>query len=210
MAVESSPARFAGRMTGEYTVERSIEQWTPRLSRVLQVPLEPAPGPIDWSTIDLESWLKPGAEARTVPDSVVQPIRRQLGRRALVALHHASGNWSVNDDRAWWTSASAYQLARNSKVQKPGVGFANSMKKWAQLQWLLTHRIHTTGTWTPWGPPLGQGTLGDVPVLEPSGAYEWAITIVVPEGENFTIYRRLFGPRIATAEIPAEPSEASK
>ena len=202
------PGRFIGRLPGPYTVEQAIEQWSPRLNRLLQIPLEPSPGPIDWSTIDLDSWLSPTAQARVVPTHVVQEVRRQLGSKALVALHHASGDWAVSDDRAWWTSESAYHFARQSTLQKPGVGRATSMTRWAQLVWLFTHRAESTGTWTPWGPPLGQSNLGDVPVLEPAGAHEWAITVVVPDRGNLTVYRRMLGPRVATADLPEKPTEA--
>jgi hypothetical protein len=203
----TSVPTVTGRLPGPYTVEQTIEQWMPDLSRLLHVPHEPEDGPIDWRQVDLASWLKPEAQAHAVPDHVVRQVREQLGRKCLVALHHADGHWCVSDDRAWWISDEAYRMVRKSLGQPHPALRAQMMHRWAQLVWLLTHRRQSTGSWTLWGPPLGQPHLADVPILDPLGPHEWAITVIVRERQQTTVYRRLLGPRVATADPPPQPAE---
>jgi len=158
-----APPTFDGRVPNRYTATQFVPQWTPRLSHRYELPGEDRDGPLDWTTIlPLLS-----GDLRFNLSSALAEVKRQLPEALSITVVHRSdviGTYLGQGD------------------ERPSL--------WS-LVGVLTCQQAAYGT-DPWTNTSDRFDWSDLPILSAEGPYDYAVLVVVRDGDGWTVYRRPF------------------
>jgi len=198
--VQLAPPVFDGRVPNRYTATQTVPQWTPRLSHRYELPKADEAGPIDWSKIDLADLVtslpERGGASTTIIHPISQPliqeVSRQLQQPAFMILTHRNGG-RMYGGRTPLSTTDVDKIAVMSVNQQGQISraFVTPSDALSELVGTVTHQKPNLGT-DPWTITSDRFGWSDLPILSPTGPYDFAVLVVVRNGAGWTVYRRPF------------------
>jgi hypothetical protein len=198
--VNESIAPFEGRIPTLFAVKQKLTKWTPQLNRHFSIPGRQTDPQIDWSEFDLRLDESRLIQSHAVPTKLGETARRLFGPGALVACFAEKDGWAY-DRLPGWRSArtsgttptpfgNVYPQFGNARFGVPlAYGEADLFR------WIYQASVAMPGmgifTLTKQASPKGGAVCDDVPLLDASDKHSWLLVIVVPEGDDYIVYRKL-------------------
>jgi hypothetical protein len=169
---EALPAGYAGRFPAAYRTEEALRQWTPVLSRVSSLEPFDAPLELDWDAVtasDLDSDAgRRGLLAQLTGDAAFD---------GSLLVCHGNDAWERVGPASAWRRAVRERdlstwpaLAHSASVPRPD-GFLG-----------LVSQIS----------PNGADDLDDLALLDPEDSRQWLLAVIVEQGDDVVVYRRLY------------------
>ncbi|MBL8850377.1 MAG: hypothetical protein JNG89_11920 [Planctomycetaceae bacterium] len=187
-------ALYAGRMPTQSNIEQLIPQWTPQLNRMLTIPLEQPSDlpPFDWDEIpDFKS-----DEGRQQLRSRIQsafdvPIVEQL--RSGISGNVTAGVFHLGESHPLIGDATLVQNSENQQVlvnTRYGQQWINQPDSYLRL--LSTSNQPGFLGVVSESAPTGGDRFEDLMLLDNSNPKQWLLVVMVPQGNELLIYRRLY------------------
>jgi hypothetical protein len=164
---DRNPPTYSGTFPTKYSVVRIARQWTPRMHRITRPATDVKVPAIAWSDLD------------------ALDLTSNAGRQALVdALRRAIPDCEVELQNGWrqfvTRSGEPPEDRENSLSDAESVLAALARQADAGLFSIVSHLA-----------PSGAGNLEDLAVVDPDQADEWLVQVIVHQGDDLLVYRRL-------------------
>lgn len=187
---------FVGRIPTQFSVPQDLIKWTPQLNRVFSLATTITKPDVDWSRFDLAIADSNFIRQHIVPPRILERAREQFGPLATSACFTGSDGWAYDRSQAWRSTRSQ----ENPQVYfAPGMGFGGRIDRMPGeadfFRWIYQTSVllPTPGIsmLTKQTAPKGGPDCDDVPLLDSSDVESWLLVVVVPEKEDFVVYRKL-------------------
>lgn len=190
----SEPAAFQGRMPTQCTVLQRVSQWTPQFNRMLAIPLQqPADLPeFDWDTVP-EFRSPAGLQqlreriSRSFSVSVADRLRRGLTEPVSAGLFHAGESIPLLGDSTLFLSQSDQMVLTNTPYGQQWVKQPDSYLRLLSA----ANQPGFLGVVSGYA-PTGGDRFEDLLMLDPTDPRQWLLVVVLPQGDDLLIYRRLY------------------
>lgn len=190
-------ATIVGRPPGIFSAIQAVPKWTPQINRVFQIAPDPESLPSELIEFD---WKSPrDLRSNAGRQQLRQAIQTTFGPEAIGVLFNGRKSVDLIGNRT-----AVFQEAALQVLNEPQPGRRNNQ------QWLYTDFLWDTSVRLQ-GPglfgavsrvsPHGGANFEDMTLLDPSDPNQWLLVIARPDGENMTIYRRLY-------QLPSVPADA--
>ena len=191
---QDSPLSYSGHFPQNYNVSHRVQQWSPVSLRTLSLePQESVVPPIDWNDVSLLTT----PEGNTRLKEAMTQYRMELEKNSatpmqcFVVIYHESsvvnliGQISSQEIRTdiygGYLNRAQYQLDAQSA----------SITMLSCLPTVKTSQINIFGLVSQIA-PHGAGSLEDLAFLDSSDPSQWALVIIMQNGENFNVFRKLY------------------
>ncbi len=187
---------IVGRPPGVFTAVQAVPKWTPQINRVFQIAPDAAELPTELAEFD---WQSPRDLSNSDErQKLREAIQTTFGNEAIAVLFNERKAIDLVGDRASVFQESMLQ-------QMSGRRTTNNQEEWLYTDFLWDASVRLQGPGL-FGAvcrvsPHGGSNFEDLTLLDPSDGTQWLLVIARPDGENMTIYRRLF-------QLPAESANA--
>ena len=176
-----------GRPPGIFAAVQAVPKWTPQINRVFQIAPDTEELPTELGEFD---WQSPRDLSNgTERDQLRQAVVATFGNEAIAVLFN--GRKSIN---LIGTRESLFQEAMLQRTT--GGRTANNQERWLYTDFLWDASVRLQGPGL-FGAvcrvaPHGGANFEDLTLLDPSNPTQWLLVVARPDGENTTIYRRLY------------------
>lgn len=211
-ATDPGPTQYSGRVPSQFTALQNLPQWTPRMNRQLGISPGDSEVAVDWEAIRL--LLPEGKPDANVIPYWHEPLRQELaarfGNRAWIYFFHGT-------DEILRRQPGQSQY---TAINPPGDPFADIVNPYGNRV-LVTKTVttnrgqQTIQTWEQQQTatsflrdlcavkqpgllsivsqvsPSGGHTFDDLTVLDPSDDRQWLIVVLVPQAQDYVMYRKL-------------------
>ena len=198
--IRTMATQMEGRIPTQFTVTQDLAKWTPQINRVMSIPGSAASPEIDW-----DEWTLAAADAQTIRGHAVPPkllslVKARFGPKAMVACFTGKDGWAYDRSPGWRSEKSATNQPRYDVVftgNFTGNGnLANSVQFEADLfRWIYQASLPVSDqgpfALTRQTTPKGGTICDDLTLLDTSDLMAWLLAIVVPENDDFVVYRKL-------------------
>ena len=189
-----------GRIPTQFAAMQDLPKWTPQINRMMSIPGSIARPEVDWSEFDLAIAESQAMQSHQVPQKLVNLAKTRLGEQAIVACFSGKDRWGYDHSPLWRSARPAgnsMQVINNFPV--PGLlreRVAMEMLNEPELfRWIFQASVASVdqGTFalmkqtSPKGGAIGD----DLPLLDSSDPNAWLLVIIVPEKDDFVVYRKL-------------------
>jgi hypothetical protein len=171
------PPMIVGRVPDRYEMHRRVYQWQPELTRRTDIPLPDEPNAQPRHAI---SWPAPGSSDSLYHVRGVPPgssVANFKGNNWGPVAHNVSGNAEVQN-------LVNLDLLKQLCVRQQE-GFFSVV---SQIS------------------PTGGHTFEDITVLDPTDERQWLMVVIVPEGEDVYVYRKLYRSKDSTSNVQRSTS----
>ncbi len=204
-----------GRIPTQYEVKQNIAKWTPQLNRHFSIPGTAASPQIEWSAFDLHRSDMNWNNDHSIPPQVLAEAQKQFGSQAMVACFSGFDGWAY-DRASTWRSVRSPDTMNNqlTEVQQQQMQMQRQLMQQTNFRaavfglsarqvefeadlfrWLYQASVATAdvGTFalTKQTTPKGGSSCDDLLLLDGSDPEAWLLAIIVPEKDDFVVYRKL-------------------
>jgi hypothetical protein len=205
--IRAVATQVEGRIPTQFTATQELAKWTPQINRVMSIPGSAASPEIDWGEFDLKM-----SDLRTIREHVVPPqllsrVKATFGPKAIVACFSGTEGWASDRSPGWRSarpesvrSSQDYNAFINSGTMNINAYGADNIAKSAIFEgnlfcWIYRASVVSSDpgvfALTKQTAPKGGMRCDDLPLLDSSDPTAWLIAIIVPEKEDFVVYRKL-------------------
>ena len=198
-----SPPRIEGRIPTQFEVTQDLAKWTPQLNRMFWIPGPADEQPIDWNAITEGQITTAMLDSHSTSFELLDRVRRQFGKEALVACLGPNGRWAYDRSPDWWThqDQNGNPHINQQRIQPAQFQDYTNTQLPIEVQqqgdlfrWLYQHSIAL-----PRGlfslashiGPKGGPELDDLPIYDPSDTGHALLIVVIPVQDDFVVYRKL-------------------
>jgi hypothetical protein len=187
---------IVGRPPGVFSAVQAVPKWTPQINRVFQIAPDPEELPAELSEFD---WQSPrDLNSDDERQKLREAIQSTFGNETIAVLFNRRKAINVIGSRDSVFHESMLQQMANNRT-------SNNQQEWLYTDFLWDASVRLQGPGL-FGAvcrvsPHGGSNFEDLTLLDPSAPRQWLLVIARPDGENMTIYRRLY-------ESPAESVDA--
>ena len=198
-----SPPRIEGRIPTQFEVTQDLAKWTPQLNRMFWIPGSANEQPVDWNAITDGQITTAMLDSHSTSFELLDRVRRQFGKEALVACLGPNGRWAYDRSPDWWThqDQNGNPHINQQRIQPAQFQDYTNTQLPIEVQqqgdlfrWLYQHSIAL-----PRGlfslashiGPKGGPELDDLPIYDPSDTGHALLIVVIPVQDDFVVYRKL-------------------
>jgi hypothetical protein len=205
-SVHGNPLHYSGHFPQNYKVSRTVQQWSPQLTRTFQLQPENVNIPnIDWQDGSLVS--TEAGRAKLAAELKKSDVESQAYTMRAVVLNrtmqHNVLNWSApatpeqSSSEEWRSYPPAVVSGMESYLTgMPAAIIASTVADHEQGLFQLVSRVA----------PQGSALLEDLRLLDPSDGSEWVLIIMEQDENRYQVFRKLYTiPE--TAEVGSNDSE---
>ena len=177
-----APPRYEGLLPTRFTATQQINQWEPRMNRFLYIGAEAPPVErqgasgrprvrLDWDAIDAFPGERP-VDAKDLVRFRMAVVESDPRREVAIYAFGGGKRKALGSGAAGLPTKTVQELC-----VRPQAGFFTVVSQVS---------------------PTGGGDFEDAALLDPTDPDQWLIAVVVRDGQNFTVYRRLYHKDAAT------------
>ena len=174
------------------------------MNRAFSIPGTVPKPDVEWRELDLsesESVLIDQHQHQLPTTLLVQVRSVRFGPRAMVACFHGKDGWAYDRSAGWFSTRSISEeqrmyvnyVARLKAVN--GMGADSVYGEADFFRWIYHASVapSNSGLFTLMNQtaPKGGAMCDDLLLLDSSDANSWLLVVVVPEKDDFTVYRKL-------------------
>jgi len=199
--IERRPPRLQGRIPTEFTATQDMAKWTPQLNRMFWIPGASESTKVDWSAFLDGISLQEMFNNNSIPSALATRIREKFGINAMMAVIGSEGRWAYDRESPGWTlrGASLPNNYNNSNIYMGEDDSSYAVPAGVRSQPDLFRWLYQYSVGTPYGlfslraqvGPAGGPDMDDLPILDSSDKSQLLLIVVVPEGDDFVVYRKL-------------------
>ena len=198
--IRTVPTQVQGRIPTQFAVTQDLAKWTPQINRVMSIPGTAASPEVDWSEFDLKIAESQTFSGHLIPPKLINLAKARWGEQVLVACLTGKDRWAYDHSPGWRSARPAnVPLQQFNNFPIPGMPQDQSAMQMMQepdlFRWIYQASVASVdqGTFrlmkqtTPKGGAIGD----DLPLLDSSDPRAWLLVIIVPEKDDFVVYRKL-------------------
>lgn len=167
------PPVYRGFMPGVFVVEQHMPKWTPRLSRRTQFAPDGPAAPAEWSRFTAEDF--DGEQSRA---ALVAEVRR-TSPEAVIIVTRGTERYEIG-------------FPPQDDFAEPAVRLSDIVKLAEQMSHRLPVGLFKVVSQLS---PTGHSNGEDLTLLDLSDPGQWLVLIIVREGDNYVVHRRLYAER---------------
>lgn len=200
------PPQVQGRIPARFSVAQDLGKWTPKLNRLFAIPGTATRPPVNWDNFQLHSKDLHNLEGHQVPTGILNAAHKQFGPQVMVACFHGRSDWAYDRAPAWRSGRrpQSDQAVINS-YQDPtlyqqlqslyGIRFNEAPGEADLFRWIYESSVTMPEpgifSLTKQTTPKGGAVCDDLLLLDTSDPKAWLLVIVVPEKNDYVVYRKL-------------------
>jgi hypothetical protein len=199
------PPTIVGRPPFTFAAIQAVPKWTPQINRVLEIAPEREDLPQNLADFDWQrEWDLRSKQGR---GALRESIRSVFGNDAIAVLFNGRQAHDLLGQRTGVFQESALAAASEMNATNRN----GNQWLYTDFLWDSSARLQGFGLFGVVSrvSPHGGANFEDLTVLDPSDPNQWLLVIVRPDGENMTIYRRLYQLPPDAANAPADTREAA-
>ncbi len=194
------PTQVQGRIPTQFAATQDLAKWTPQINRLMSIPGTAASPEVDWSEFDLKTAELQSLSGHQIPPKLVNLAKARWGEQVMVACLTGKDRWAYDHSQGWRSERSAnipFQQLNNFQIQ----GIPQDQVTIQMLQepdlfrWIYQASVAAVDQGTfrlmKQTAPKGGAIGDDLPLLDSSDPKAWLLVIIVPEKDDFVVYRKL-------------------
>ncbi|MBI1310002.1 hypothetical protein GC176_01755 [bacterium] len=177
---------IVGRPPGYFAAVQAVPKWTPQINRIFQIAPDPETLPSELVEFD---WRSPrDFRSNAGQQQLRQAVQTTFGNDAIAVLFNGRKAVDLLRNRT--------AVFQEAVLQMLDQDVARNNQQWlyTDFLWDVSVRLQGQGLFGAVNrvSPHGGANFEDMTLLDPSDPNQWLLVIVRPDGENMTIYRRLY------------------
>ena len=196
------PTQIQGRIPTQFNSIQDLAKWTPQLNRVFSISGTAVPSQVDWDDFNLRSADSIVIRRHELPTTLAGRVREHFGPQAMVACFHWNDGWAYDRTQGWRSTRSLEHLQRalaynyRQQIQNAnGIGFNQAPGEAEFFRWIYQASVAMPNPGVfrlmKQTAPKGGASCDDLPLLDSSDPKAWLLVVVVPEKEDYIVYRKL-------------------
>ena len=197
--VRSVTTQVSGRIPAQYTATQELAKWTPQVNRVFSIP-GPAESPdVNWAEFDLSSQELQIIRSHVVPPQLEAKVKARFGDRAMLACFSGKDGAAYDRSTGWRSTRSrvaSWSALRHQSLINETSTVAHRMSLESDLLFWLYQASVATSEFGEFAlmsrtTPKGGAACDDLTLLDTSNPGDWLLVIIVPEKNDYVVYRKL-------------------
>jgi hypothetical protein len=189
-----------GRIPVQFTAIQDISKWTPQINRIMSIPGASASGDVKWSEFELSPEQRQSIRNSIIPPELIGRVKNQFGQDAMVACFTGSNGTAYDRAPGWRSARSGTEPSVMNRPYQRGIPLEwNSVNHLIYEADLLRWIYHASVINSEQGSfaftcrtaPKGGALCDDLPLLDTSDPSAWLLVVVIPEKDDFVVYRKL-------------------
>lgn len=198
--VRSVTTQMQGRIPVQFTAIQDISKWTPQINRIMSIPGASASGDVKWSEFELSPEQRQSIRNSVIPPELIGRVKNQFGQDAMVACFTGSNGTAYDRATGWRSARSGTEPSVMNRPYQRGIPLEwNSVNHLIYEADLLRWIYHASVINSEQGSfaftcrtaPKGGALCDDLPLLDTSDPSAWLLVVVIPEKDDFVVYRKL-------------------
>ena len=191
--------QVSGRIPAQYTATQELAKWTPQVNRVFSIP-GPAESPdVNWAEFDLSSQELQIIRSHVVPPQLEAKVKARFGDRAMLACFSGKDGAAYDRSTGWRSTRSrvaSWSALRHQSLINETSTVAHRMSLESDLLFWLYQASVATSEFGEFAlmsrtTPKGGAACDDLTLLDTSNPGDWLLVIIVPEKNDYVVYRKL-------------------
>ena len=202
--IRRMPTQVQGRIPTQFAAQQDLAKWTPQINRLMSIPGSAARPEVDWSEFNLKLAESQSLLSHQVPSKLANLAKARWGEHVMVACLNGKDRWAYDHSPGWHSARPANMSFQQMNQQTIGFQMPGMQQDQVAMQmlnepdlfrWIYQASVAPVdqGTFalmkqtTPKGGAIGD----DLPLLDSSDPKAWLLVIIVPEKDDFVVYRKL-------------------
>lgn len=182
-----------GRMPTQYVVNQDLGKWTPQLNRIMSIP-GPATRPnVAWDDFQLTRNQQEQLRLHQLPAELLKAAESHFGPTVMVACASGKNDWAYNYSPEW----TSQQMIRTIGMRGTELLDAVELQLLNEpdfFRWIYSATVAPAKSGlfalTRQTTPKGNPYCDDLPILDSTDPDSWVLIVVVPDGDNYVVYRK--------------------